>query len=1298
MHILTGSNALSDFRRAGLLACLHREVATIGALEAFFVYLLDLGASSLDADASGVVEDLLSHQPQTLEPAANTAEFFVVPRLGTISPWSSKATDILHNCGITQVRRVERGVLYRLSIKETLSEVTLHALQQHLHDRMTESVLASIDAAKIIFSQQPPSPLATIPLLESGHAALVEANQSLGLALSQDEVDYLFEAFVGIKRNPSDVELMMFAQANSEHCRHKIFNANWILDGQQQDKSLFEMIKNTYRHSPAQVLSAYSDNAAVISGGTGQRFFSDPETGEYQRHEETINIQIKVETHNHPTAISPHPGAATGSGGEIRDEGATGLGAKPKAGLCGFSVSNLAIDNFIQPWEQPFGKPERIASAFEIMRDAPIGAATFNNEFGRPNISGYFRTFEAEVMLPSGSELRGYHKPIMIAGGLGNIRPMHTEKKPFSAGSQLVVLGGAAMLIGLGGSAASSVSNGSSSEQLDFASVQRDNAEMERRCQQVIDSCNALGENTPIAFIHDVGAGGLSNALPELINDAGRGAKINLRCIPSDEPGMSPMEIWCNESQERYVLAIHEDFLHRFASICARERCPYAVLGSATEEPQLTVHDPHFDNVPVDMPLDVLLGRPPKMQRHAKRRQWSQCAFDTYGIELDDAVRRVLNLPAVASKNFLITIGDRSVTGQICRDQLVGPWQMPVADVGVTVSDYDGYSGESMAIGERPILALINPAASARMAVAEAISNIAASAIGDLSLVKLSANWMAAIEHEGEDAGLYEAVRAIGEELCPALGIAIPVGKDSLSMKTLWQQSSNQSKPEQREMTAPLSLVVSAFATVSDVRKTLTPQLQNNIGDTQLLLIDLGDGRDRLGGSALAQVYRQVGNQAPDVDSAELFKGFFAAIQALNASSLLLAYHDRSDGGLFTTLSEMAFAGHCGLDIAIPKDRNPLLYLFNEELGAVVQIRRTDRSAVFAVLASFGLSKVSTCVATLNTTRTLNIRHGHHVIYQAPLHSLRRWWWETSYRMQRLRDNPVCAEQEWEVVTSDENPGMQCHLSYVLNDNPAAPFIRSGIRPKLAILREQGVNGHVEMAAAFDRAGFQAIDVHMSDIIAGRIGLDAFVGFVACGGFSYGDVLGAGGGWASSILHNMRAHDEFSAFFNRTDVFGLGVCNGCQMMSRLRDIIPGTDYWPLFKRNTSAQYEARFCTVEIQPSTSILLQGMEGSRIPVVVAHGEGRAVFDRSAPQGQAAVTLRYVDNHGKISQHYPFNPNGSPKGVTGLCNTDGRFTIMMPHPERVHRTVLNSWHPSTWPEDGPWMRMFYNARAWVS
>jgi phosphoribosylformylglycinamidine synthase len=1141
---------------------------------------------------------------------------------------------------------------------------------------------------------------------------LEQANRNWGLALSDDEIEYLVENFQNLKRNPSDVELMMFAQANSEHCRHKIFNADWIIDGQAQTKSLFGMIRNTYHHAPQGILSAYKDNSSVIEGSRGGRFYPDAD-GVYRTHDEDIHILMKVETHNHPTAISPFPGAATGSGGEIRDEGATGRGSKPKAGLSGFSVSNLRIPGAVQPWEKDHGKPERIVSALEIMVEGPLGSAAFNNEFGRPNICGYFRTFELEAPSAEGTQLRGYHKPIMIAGGLGNIRGDHVDKQVIAEGDLLIVLGGPAMLIGLGGGAASSVASGASAEDLDFASVQRGNPEMERRCQEVIDHCWGMGADNPIVSIHDVGAGGISNAFPELVNDAGRGARFELRAVPNDEPGMAPMEIWSNESQERYVLAIHPDSLELFQQMCERERVPFAVVGTATAEQHLIVGDAYFDNTPVDLPMDVLLGKPPKMLRDVKHQHFQRPTLDLEGINVTEAAYRLLRLPTVADKRFLITIGDRSITGMVARDPMVGPWQEPVADVAVTASALDSYHGEAMAMGERTPLALIDGPASGRMAVAEAITNIAAAPIAKLSDIRLSANWMAAAGAPGEDAILFDTVRAVGEELCPQLGIAIPVGKDSLSMKTVWNEYGRK-----REMTAPLSLIISAFAPVTDIRHILTPELRTDAGDTDLILIDLGKGRNRLGASCLAQVYSQVGNNAPDLDDAEALKSFFACIQDLSRDRLLLAYHDRSDGGLFATVAEMAFAAHCGVDITLdalvdaaivpPVDSladsrgdDVLAAMFAEELGAVIQVRHRDTDTVLMALLEAGLGKHSHLMGGLREDDRLVFSHLGKTVLNETRVDLQRAWSETSFHIQRLRDNPACAQQEFDRLLDARDPGLSVSLSYDMDDNIAAPMIASGQRPRVAILREQGVNGQIEMAHAFTRAGFDAVDVHMSDIIEGRITLDDFKGLVACGGFSYGDVLGAGGGWAKSIRFNPRAFEQFSAFFAREDSFGLGVCNGCQMLSQLADIIPGAGHWPRFVRNRSEQFEARVTMVEVMDSPSIFLSGMTGSKMPIVVAHGEGLLAFapefDPDAVAQGGLVALRYVDNVGQATESYPQNPNGSAHGMTGFSSEDGRFTIMMPHPERVFRAVQYSWRPEGWGEDAPWMRMFRNARAWV-
>jgi phosphoribosylformylglycinamidine synthase len=1322
---LRGAAALSSFRLDKLMATARHRVPEIQQIVAEFIHFVDV-ERTLAADEQALLGTLFGGDLQSEAQQPGGELLLVVPRLGTLSPWSSKATDIVHNCGLPAVQRVERGIAYYVDTVGGLTAVRRAALMDLVHDRMTETVLTSFDDADALFRQAEPAPLLRIDVLEGGRNALIEANQQLGLALSDDEIDYLLESFAGIGnglgRNPTDVELMMFAQANSEHCRHKIFNAGWAIDGQPQPHSLFAMIRNTAQQHPAGLLSAYKDNSSVIEGHPAVRFFPDAASQRYVHVREDAHILMKVETHNHPTAISPFAGAATGSGGEIRDEGATGRGSKPKAGLSGFSVSNLRLPGAVQPWEinrselnngeADHGKPARIASALDIMIEGPLGAAAFNNEFGRPNLCGYFRTYEERVPGPQGMELRGYHKPIMIAGGVGSIRPGHVAKGVIPVGAQLIVLGGPAMLIGLGGGAASSVASGASAEALDFASVQRGNPEMERRCQEVIDRCWQMGDANPIVSIHDVGAGGLSNALPELVHESGRGARIELRAIPNDDPGMSPMQIWSNESQERYVLAVNADQLDLFQAICERERCPYAVVGEATgsdntpvynKGPRLEVGDAHLGNTPVDMPMALLLGKPPKMFRDAHHHPFHKPTFDTRGIDLHDAALRVLRLPAVADKTFLITIGDRTVTGLVTRDQMVGPWQVPVADVAVTASDYQGYTGEAMAMGERAPIALINPAASGRMAIGEALTNIAAACIADIREIKLSANWMAAAGHPGEDAALFDTVKAVGMELCPALGIAIPVGKDSLSMKTVWRDAQGQ----QQCMTAPLSLIISAFARVTDCRKTLTPQLRTDQGDTDLILIDLGKGRNRLGGSALAQVYKQVGHHAPDLDDAPTFKAFFAAIQTLNQDGLLLAYHDRSDGGLFATVCEMAFAAHTGVTCALDdlggyQKEGQAAALFNEELGAVVQVLHSDTDTVLALLRGAGLGKHSHVIGGLNGTDRIAFTHDRREVLAAPRVEFQRAWSETTWRMQTLRDNPACAQQEYDCILDASDPGLNAVLSFDPADNIAAPYLKKGVRPRVAILREQGVNGQVEMAAAFDRAGFDSIDVHMSDIIGGGVKLADFQGIAACGGFSYGDVLGAGAGWARSILHHSRARDEFAAFFARPDSFGLGVCNGCQMMSHLRDMIPGAEYWPRFMRNASEQFEARLVLVEVPRSPSLFFQGMAGSRLPIAVAHGEGRAEFpDATALPGKILdrelVVMRYVDNYGRSSEAYPANPNGSPLGITGLTTPDGRFTILMPHPERLFRTVQHAWHSGEWGEDGPWLRLFRNARSWV-
>jgi phosphoribosylformylglycinamidine synthase len=1292
MLTLPGAPAFSRFRLDKVLDDLRAVCPAVTSAAARRMHFADL-ERELDAEELRLLKRLLTYGRSRAVAFPEGEFLLVVPRFGTISPWSSKATDIARNCGLDAVRRLERGIAWTIVSRRPLSPEELCALAGPLHDRMTESVVRRIDEAARLFERHAPAPLGSVDVLAGGRAALAAANGELGLALSADEIDYLLAHYQRAGRNPTDAELMMFAQANSEHCRHKIFNAEWVVDGEPQPKSLFAMIRNTHAKSPDGVLSAYRDNAAVMEGWMAERFFAAPSDGRYGYIEEPVHILMKVETHNHPTAISPFPGAATGAGGEIRDEGATGLGAKPKAGLCGFSVSHLRIPGYEQPWEADGpGFPGRIATPLEIMRDGPLGAAAFNNEFGRPNLAGYFRTYEQ----PVDGVLRGYHKPIMIAGGIGNIRAPHVQKGEVTPGAKLVVLGGPAMLIGLGGGAASSMSSGESSEDLDFASVQRGNPEIQRRAQEVIDRCWALGEANPIMLIHDVGAGGLSNALPEVIDHSRLGGRIELREVPNDEPGMSPMAIWCNEAQERYVLAIAPERLDEFAAICARERCPWAAVGETTAERQLVVHDRLFGNEPVDMPVDVLLGKPPRMTRVAERvaRRGDALPAD---IELHEAALRVLSLPAVADKTFLVTIGDRSVGGLTARDQMVGPWQVPVADVAVTSTGYRGYTGEAMAMGERTPIAALDGPASGRMAVGEAITNIAAAAIPSLRHVRLSANWMAACGEPGEDAALFDTVRAVGEELCPALGIAIPVGKDSLSMRTRWETPEGE-----RAVVAPVSLIVSAFAPVADVRRTLTPQLRLDRGDSVLVLVDLGAGRNRLGASALAQVYGCTGAEPPDLDDPARLAGFFSAVQALNADGALLAYHDRADGGLWATLAEMAFAGHCGLEVELDGLQGAALeVLFNEELGAVLQVAAAQLETVMARLAGAGLAACSAVIGRPVAGDRVVIRRGGELLLDELRRDLRDTWSQVTFSMQALRDHPDSAREEHAARLDDDDPGLYAEPAFDPEDDIAAPFIASGVRPRIAILREQGVNSQVEMAAAFHRAGFEAVDVHMSDLLAGRQSLAGFRGLVACGGFSYGDVLGAGEGWAKSILFNPRTRDEFEAWFANPDTFALGVCNGCQMMSALKEIIPGAGLWPRFVRNRSEQFEARFGLVSVAESGSVLADGMAGSVMPIVVSHGEGRAEF-RDEEHLRACVEaelvwLRYVDNRGCNATAYPANPNGSPDGIAGLTSADGRVTIVMPHPERVFRSVQHSWRPDHWGEDSPWMRLFRNARAWI-
>ncbi|WP_420466998.1 phosphoribosylformylglycinamidine synthase [Panacagrimonas sp.] len=1285
VHVVPSAARLSAFRIARLVDRLQAHAPGLDDLlvqEFFLVQTLD------DAEVDrAALRRLLGEGPEALPDAP--ARVFVVPRLGTVSPWSSKATDIARVCGITGVRRVE---LARVVIPQGVQALGAAALAE-LHDPMMESVLTDPAQLPHLFDTQRRRPLRRVPVQAGGREALLAANRDWGLALSDEEIDYLVEHARRSQQDPSDAELMMFAQVNSEHCRHKIFNAEFSVDGVAQPLSLFQMIQESYKASADGVLSAYKDNAAVIEGAEAMRWFPEPGsgsasgTGIWREHREHVAILMKVETHNHPTGISPHPGAATGAGGEIRDEAATGRGGKPKAGLCGFSVANLRIPGFEQPWETPTTRPERMASALQIMLEAPIGAAAYNNEFGRPNLAGYFRTYEAVVRESNGQERnRGYHKPIMIAGGYGNIRASLVEKCAVVDGAQLIVLGGPAMLIGLGGGAASSMATGASSVELDFASVQRANPELERRCQEVVDACWALGQHNPILSIHDVGAGGISNALPELVHTDGRGGHFRLRDVLSADPALSPMEIWCNESQERYVLAVSPSGVDVLRELCARERCPMAVVGTATAEPRLIVEDADGSR-PVDMPMPVLLGKPPRMHRHTQR---DATRFDAFELPRDftDAALRVLRHPAVASKQFLITIGDRTVGGLTVRDQMVGPWQVPVADCAVTATGFEAVSGEAMSMGERPVLALLDAPASGRMAVGEAITNIASARIGKLSDVRLSANWMAACGQNDEDARLFDAVKAVGAELCPQLGICIPVGKDSLSMKSVWQHQG-------REViqTAPLSLIVTAFAPVLDVRATLTPQLRTDAGDSRVLLIDLGRGRNRLGGSILAQVHGEVGDTPPDLDDPALLKSVFELLQDWSAQGRVLACHDRSDGGAFASLCEMAFAGHCGIEVSTLDMRA----LFAEELGLLVQVRTADSVALLEQARAAGLS--AQAVGTLRSDDRVVFVHDGRTLFNQPREGLYRTWAETSHRIARLRDNPDCADQEFETAGAQDDPGLSVSLSFTPTVGASAHLAQ---RPRVAILREQGVNGQAEMAWAFHAAGFESVDVHMSDVLEGRVALADFQGLVACGGFSYGDVLGAGQGWAKTILFNARGRDVFQAFFADTAKFALGVCNGCQMLAALQELIPGAQRWPMFRRNASEQFEARWSMVEVLESRSVLLAGMAGSRMPIAVAHGEGRVecanASDLDALQAGAQIGMRYLDHHGAVAARYPANPNGSPRGVTAICNADGRITAMMPHPERTIHGVTGSWWPSPDLQLTPWFRLFENARRWVS
>jgi phosphoribosylformylglycinamidine synthase len=1297
MFSLFGAPALSQFRLDQLLRSLNVEEPRVQALASRWMHFVDTSRPLQEAELE-VLGKLLTYGarvPDALREVPSGQRLLVTPRIGTESPWSSKATDIVHVCGLNAVTRVERGTVYFIESSSLLSHAELLQLAAHLHDRMTESVWTDSLEPTGLFHDAPPRALRQVVLGEHGREALARANQQWGLALSGDEIDYLVQAFGKLGRDPTDVELMMFAQANSEHCRHKIFNAQFVIDGTPEPRSLMAMIRATYARNSDGVLSAYRDNAAVIVGADATRFFPDPLTQRYAGVKEPIDILMKVETHNHPTAISPFPGAATGAGGEIRDEGATGIGAKPKAGLTGFSVSNLKIPGMTQPWEVDFGKPDRIASALDIMIAAPIGAASFNNEFGRPNTCGYFRVFEQQTMQAgTPGAIRGYHKPIMVAGGLGSVRRQNVEKKEVVVGAPLIVLGGPAMLIGLGGGAASSVGSGQSSSELDFASVQRGNAEIQRRAQEVIDRCVALGDANPILLIHDVGAGGLSNALPEAIEHSHRGGRIDLRKIPSAESELSPMEIWCNEAQERYVLALVPGTVEQFKALCERERCPFAAVGEITADGLLKVSDPVLHAVPVDMPIDVLLGKAPRMTRDVQSVAKRSSPLTTDGVALSDSLDRLLKLPTIADKSFLITIGDRTVSGLISRDQMVGPWQVPVADVAVSLSSYEEYSGEAMAMGERAPVAVLDAPASGRLAVAEAITNMMAADIGRLQDIRLSANWMAACGQPGEDADLYATVSAVSE-LCTALRITIPVGKDSLSMKTTWREGGSE-----RSVLAPVSLIVSAFAPVQDARATLTPQLDLS-QPSRLLLIDLGAGKNRLGGSCWAQVHLKGGGTPADLDSPQLLSAMFSALRELKDQGVLLAYHDRSDGGLLVTLLEMAFATHCGLRVDLGTVDDIIAAAFAEELGAVIQVAAARAAEAQAAFARHGLAVVTRDVGEPTRGTEVQVSANGRRVYEGSRIALHRRWSEVSFRMQALRDNPDCARDEYSRLEDADDPGLHAALSYDPSEDVAAPFIQYGARPAIAILREQGVNSQVEMAAVFTRAGFDAYDVHMTDILAGRVHLARFHGLVACGGFSYGDVLGAGEGWAKSILFNARARQEFAAFFERDATFTLGICNGCQMLSALKELIPGAKMWPRFVRNRSEQYEARLSLVRVPRSNSVLLAGMHGSVLPIAVAHGEGRAEFDpglnTAALLGERLATLQYVDHRDRPTEVYPFNPNGSESGLAGLCSADGRVTSLMPHPERVFRSVQNSWVAKEWGEDGGWMRLFRNARVFV-
>ncbi len=1324
--IFQGLPAFSDFRLKALQNALNEAIAehditNIDAVEVYFI------------EASGPLDDQTTERACALLSAnhhfdrqENGGGFFVTPRKGTISPWSTKATDIFHNCALSAVARVERGIHFRLTTAEglVLSIADLGLAVLALHDRMTEAVY---DDVSDFFRHFEPAPLRTVPLMAEGPESFAKANVDWGLAMSPEEIDYLVKAYQKMERDPTDAELVMFSQVNSEHCRHKIFNADWIVDGEQSERSLFKMIRNTHALNPDGVLVAYSDNSGVLEGAPGDWWEVDQQDGSfaYKKTPSQLDILCKVETHNHPTAISPFPGAATGVGGEIRDEGATGIGGRPKAGLSGFMVSNLEVPGYTQPWEKPIAEhPKRMATPMDIMIEGPIGGASFGNEFGRPQLCGMFRTLQLE----HNDQHRGYHKPIMVAGGMGNLKREHVAKKDIPPTALIIQLGGPAMKIGLGGGAASSIGAGSQSEALDFDSVQRGNPEMERRCQQVIDGCIALGGDNPMLSIHDIGAGGLSNGLPELVEATG--GRFHLRNVHNEDSSMSPMEIWCNESQERYVMGVMPDRIDAFKALCERERCPFAIVGEATDDGQLVLEDSHFENNPIDMEMGVLLGKTPKMLKDVTRLVEDHAELDVSDIQLPDAIDRVLRFPAVANKTFLITIADRSITGMVTRDQMVGPWQTPVADVAVTSTTMDVYTGESMAIGERTPLAILDAPASGRIAIGECLTNIAASNVGKIGNIKLSANWMVAAGEAGEDANLYDTVKAVGMELCPALGICIPVGKDSMSMRTSWQDSEGKD----HKQVSPLSLMVTGFSSVEDVRKTATPDLKSS--DSALLLLDLGNGKNRLGASALAQVYNQVGKTAPDLDNPEQFVAFFNAIQELLSEELILSYHDRGDGGLLATIAEMSFAGRKGINLVLDKavasslataspSESALSALFAEELGAVIEIDKAQLAKVLAVLAKHGISDIAHHIGNTSAERTLSIELNGESLYSESVTTLNRAWSELTYQMQAKRDNPVCAKEEYDALLEDNagtiikpsfdleavenfNATRSAQLQQASPSESAAPEscipnLVSSAKPKMAIFREQGINGQNEMGFAFDRAGFQSIDVHMTDLLAGRVDLKDFAGLVACGGFSYGDVLGAGSGWAKSVLYNAQLKDMFQAFFERPDSFTLGVCNGCQMISQLKDIIPGAEHWPQFKRNRSEQFEARYANVEVLESPSIFFAGMEGSLLPIPVAHGEGRADFSQTGDFEKCLtgdlMSLRYIDGQGEPTEVYPANPNGSPNGATAFTTADGRATIMMPHPERLFRAVQMSYRaPSTFEgEAGPWLKMFQNARKYI-